>query len=291
MSADEGVPKCRQCGYLLVGFPPPRRCPECGALPVRRAAWVESELHLEGPRVVLPVMLRCLTAAILMVGGLLVTGVLGPDFLQAMKVPLKVDQRWTRITLDLCMVLTTVLWSRPMPVAAARDFGLDRASRARHWLVPLQLPWLVHVALLLTAIDATRQGKPVDAMTVRVTLVVGVLAQASWLLSMRHAARIADYLKDGLVRRMVSVWTWVWPIVSLLVLGAGWVGSRYGTADWPDGTLSRLWTFSNLGVLLGCGVSVMLAWTMAQCLTMAHETMASEQRRARREAERYHTPK
>lgn len=290
MSMDEGVPTCRQCGYLLVGFPPPRRCPECGALPVFRARWIENELHLEGPRAVLPVMLRHLMAAVLMVGGLLVTAVLAPDFLQAMKVPLKVDPRWSRVVVDLCLVLTTVLWSRPLKAAAAAEFGLDQGSRARRWLLWLQLPWLLHVALLLTQMDAARQGKPVDPATVRVTLVVGVLAQGSWLLSMRHAARMSDFLREGLVRRAVGVWTWLWPGVSLVILALGWMGSRYGTGNWPDGTLSQLWSFSNLGVLLGCAIAMMLAWTMAQCLTMAHETQASEQRRARREVDRYRTP-
>ena len=80
---------------------------------------------------------------------------------------------------------------------------------------------------------------------------------------------------------MVNAWTWAWPGVSLLILGFGWSASRYGSGEWPTGTLQRLWVFSNLGVLLGCAIAVMLAWTLGQCLALAHESEAAEQRKAR----------
>mgnify|MGYP003337129880 FL=1 len=290
MTMDGGVPTCRRCGYLLVGFPPPSRCPECGFLPTRRERWLEGELHLEGPRVVMPVMLRCVAAAGALVLALLSVGALDQDFLSSMKVPLKIDATWARVAIDLALVLVAILWSRPVSAQGARDFGIDRTCVARRRLPWLQLPWLLHAALLLAAIDASRKGKPVEAMTHQVTLVTGVLAQGCWLLSLRHAARLADFLRDALVRRLVNAWTWIWPGVSLLMLAFGWSASRYGSGDWPTGTLHRLWLFSNAGLLLGCVIAVMLAWTLGQCLALAHENEAAEQRKARREATRYHVP-
>ena len=290
MSVDGGVPKCRRCGYLLVGFPPPRRCPECGFLPTRRERWLEGELHLEGPRVVMPVMLRCVVAAVTLVVALASVGLLDESFLKSMKLSLKIDPNWTRVAIDLAMVLVAFLWSRPVSAQGAEDHGIDQTARGRRWLPWLQLPWLLHVALLLAAIESVKQGKPVDALTHQLTLAVGVLAQGCWVLALRHAARLTDFLRDGLVRKMVNAWTWAWPGVSLLILGFGWSASRYGSGEWPTGTLQRLWVFSNLGVLLGCVVAVMLAWTLGQCLALAHETEAAEQRKARREATRYHVP-
>ena len=290
MSPGGGAPKCRRCGYLLVGAPPPTRCPECGFLPTRRERWLEGELHLEGPRVVLPVMLRCAAAAVALVLSLLSVGLLDQDFLRSMKLSLRVDPNWSRVAIDVAMVLAAALWSRPVSAHGAEDFGIDPSASGRRWLTWLQLPWLLHAALLLAAIDATRQGRPVDATTHQATLATGVLAQACWLLALRHAARLADFLRDGLVRRLVNAWTWVWPGVSLLVLGFGWTASRYGSGDWPTGTLQRLWMLSNLGLLLGCAIAVMLAWTLGQCLALAHETEAADQRRARREARRYRVP-
>lgn len=290
MSVEPAVRTCRQCGYPLVGTPPPRRCPECGALPVHRARWIEGELHLEGPGAVLPVMARCVGAATVLVLSVAASLVLDAGTLASLRIPLKVDPAWTRLGVDLSMVIAAFLWSRPIRSPGTPDFGLDADARGRRWLMPLQLPWLLHAALLLAEIEATSQGRAVDVNTARLTLMVGIAAQLSWLLAMRHAAKVADFLREGFLRRAVTIWTWTWPLISLAMLLLDLSASRYGSIRWPDSTLSSLWRFSNLGVLIGVVNAVVLAWGTVQCLTMAYERQAADQRREQREAERYRTP-
>lgn len=91
--------RCSKCGYLLTRSDRP--CPECGHVPVRRERWVEGELHLEGPGVVLPIFTRTLMAALILTAGFLGGHALNPSLLNWLEVGVRWDHRWSMLPVAL----------------------------------------------------------------------------------------------------------------------------------------------------------------------------------------------
>ena len=294
-------PRCVKCGYLLFGDPPPARCPECGHGVTRRARWVEGELHLEGPSVVLPVFTRCLAAALVLTVGCVGSLAVSPAWLGWLDIRVAWDPRWAMLPLALAAPVACFLWTRPIEAPDARLLGLDRSSAWRAALPVMQLLWLVHAGAVAwaivgppTAIAPAGSPPPHPSMADTPWMIVanatGILAQLPWLLALRHAGRIGEYLRDATMLRVATVALWLWWV---MVVGAPLIHlfrDRYMPGATLPLMLRDMFVVSRIALVLGTMLAWVLVWLMAHCLTAAHETMARDQRRADRERDRYFTP-
>lgn len=330
----DGKPRCVKCGYLLVGMPAPQRCPECGHAVVRRERWVEGELHLEGPDVVLPIFMRTLMAALILTVGFLGGHALNPSLLNWLEIGVQWDPRWAMLPMALAAPLACLLWSRPIDTRDAGLLGLNSGASWRSMLPVWQLVWVAYALCVVVAIANPPQ--PATAQTplaaaaptsgtagttpmnppdlwMAIACMLGIAAQLPWILTLRHLGRIAEYLREPLLLRIAKIWTWVWSVglALSLTVGIGWASGRGAgsgssrqhffhflgdiletLSSAPTGTsvLERVLVFSNLGLVIGTVLAWMLFWLMAHSLTIAHETMARDQRRVERERDRYFTP-
>lgn len=299
MSVGRQPARCTQCGYVLAGSTS-GRCPECGHQPRMRESWREGELHLEGPPVVLPVFVRSLVACVVMCVGVLMVVLLDRGFLEAVGVRVSIDARWMVVPMALLAPIVGWLWTRPIQGDDAHWFDLHAASRWRAWLpLPLMIWWVIVVlrvsdiqasaARAAAAASAGTKPVPDDALLVT-CLVLGILGQIPWILLLRHVGRLGEYLRDTALPRMATIWSWVWLGVMLAApLGSGFA-QRYTGSGSLLGSLQVLFAFSCLGFAVGAMMACRLFWTLANCLTLAHETVARDARRAERERERYATP-
>lgn len=292
-------PRCVKCGYPLIGSPPPERCPECGHGVVHRPRWVEGELHLEGPSVVLPVFTRCLAAALVLSVGWLAALAVSPAWLAWLDIRVSWDARWSMIPTALTAPLACLLWTRPIEATDSRLLGLDRSSTWRATLPWMQLAWLFHAASVALAIlETSAASNPgtsssvsaVDSTWMVVANISGIVAQLPWLLALRHVGRIGEYLRDATMLRVATVALYLWWIMCLTTPLMHLFRHRYMPGATPPLMWRNMLAVSNTGLLLGTVLSWMLVWLMAHCLTAAHETVARDQRRAERERDRYVTP-
>lgn len=291
MNDDAGIPRCVRCGYALVGNPPPRRCPECGHQARMHERWIEGELHREGPSIVLPVLIRTTVACGALLVPLLLGTVLNPAAMQALEIPWRVDARWCQALTSVGAVVATVLWTRPVRTRDAHQFGLDARSAWRAWLPVLQLGWLVHAALLVLGAltpPAARGQPATDEQIMRWANIVGIVSQVPWILAMRHVASLADYLRDGRVRKSVNAWTWIW--IAALVLTALQVPIDIRYRGVGELRLDAMILLTRVGLLWAGLNGAVVAWLCANALTMAHEQVARDERRAENEQSRYRVP-
>lgn len=293
MSGDRGIPRCVRCGYALVGNPPPRRCPECGHQPRMHERWIEGELHREGPSVVLPVLMQQVAACIALLGPILLGFLLNPETLKALEIPFTIDGRWCQAATGIGAIVAAFLWARPLRTRDAHQFGLGVDSAWRFWLPLLQLPWLLYAALLVLAMlvpQGAAQTPPNDTALMRWVAIVATVAQFPWILVMRNMAGLADYLRDGRVRKSVNLWTWVWIGGLVLLVARMPLQARYGNGVDLDATLRSSLALSRVGLLWAGLNGLIVLWLCAHALAMAHEEVARDERRAEREDSRYRVP-
>lgn len=265
-----------------------------------RESWREGELHLEGPRVVLPVFIRSLVACVLTCVGVLGFVLLDRGFLDGVGIHVGIDTRWMVVPMALLAPIVGWLWTRPIPGNDADQFDLHATSRWRGWIpIPLMMWWLIMVLRIVDIQSSAARAsaaalagtKAVQDDTLLVTcLVLGILGQIPWILLLRHVGRLGEYLRDNALTRMATMWSWVWLGVMLAApLGSGFA-QRYTGSGSLLGSLQVLFAFSCLGFAVGAVMACRLFWTLANCLTLAHETVARDALRAERERERYATP-
>lgn len=295
MSGSTASPRCVRCGYLLMGAPPPARCPECGHQRLYRQRWIEGELHRDGPALVMPVFVRCLSAAILLLLPWLVRIGISPSFLEACHVAARPSMLWMDAVTGPCAMVACILLTRPIGTRGAEEFGLTESASLRFWLPVLHLPWLVFSMLVVAAIFAVPPIQPQPAQVewqstlLRTAAVVAIPAQAAWILLMRHMASISDYLRDATMRKSTLAWTWIWCLVALVILPVLLVRALRG-GD-PDAVAALAIALGNIGLGWGLIQSLLLWWSTTNALTLAHEEVEREDRRAQRERERYPTPR
>lgn len=293
MKREGVIPRCTRCGYLLVGNPPPIRCPECGHQPRTHKHWIEGELHREGPDLVLGVLVRQFIASAALVAPLVLGVLLSPSTLEALDLTWKIDRRWCEMATCVGMVVATLMWTRPIRTRDADHFGLGVAGVWRRALPVLQLPWLVVAALLGLAMSQSSglvKGSLSDETTMRWATILTIVAQVPWILSMRHVSALADYLRDARVRRSVATWQWVWIGGLVLLVGRIPLQMRYGNGFDLGSMLQSMAMLSRLGVIWGTVNAVMVAWVCVGSLTLAHEEVARDERRAEAERDRYRMP-
>ncbi|MGA1265587.1 MAG: hypothetical protein ACO32J_00225 [Phycisphaerales bacterium] len=297
MSTVGGAPACVRCGYLLVGFPPPIRCPECGHMPRVREPWRESELHLEGPGMVLPVLVRHLTAALLLTMAMLCSLLMGGSMNRFLGITLTMDPQWAALPVPVVLPVVAWLWSRPLTMPGTDWLHLDAGSRWRAALPFMQLGCWAMVPLMIMAIlgnqvvasqPATQapQGEAWRIAAMR----VGIVAQIPWILALRHEGRTATFLRDEVPARMALVWGWCWMVALLLqpvTLAWRW---RFMQLPGFTQTIESLFHVTVLGYLVGVVMAWLMVWRLAASLTLAHETMDRDARRAERERNRYRIP-
>lgn len=290
------MPRCARCGYILAGSPTPMRCPECGHRRAFRQRWIENELHREGPRVVLPVMVRCLTAAILLVLPWLLRAILSHTFMDACGLSFSPSPFWMDVAIGPAAFAASILLTRPIGAEGADGFGLAATSRLRPWIPLLNVAWIPHSLLMLMAILASplppnpTMMSPQDGWIVAAG-VVAVPAQIAWVLCLFHMGNIADYLRDIFLRRMATIWCWLWGAFLLVVLPVSVIGAARSQA--PDAwshAFQGVLVMTDLGLAWGFVMAALLWWSTAHALTLAYEELDREDRRARREQARYPTP-
>lgn len=295
MSVGAPGPRCTQCGYPLTGSTS-GRCPECGHQSRIREHWREGELHLEGPPVVTQVFVRSLIACVMLCVGVLMFLLLDADILDAVGIRAGIDPRWIVVPMALLAPPVGWLLTRPMPSRDAHLFELHASSPWRSWVaVPLVIWWIFAVLRVVDiqtsasrAAAAAASGTklvPDDTLLVMCSL-LGILGQIPWILVLRHVGRVGTYLRDPALQGIASAWTWVW--VAVLVLspvGGGFVLQYTGSGS-GAGVVQSLFGFSCLGFAVGAVMACRLFWTLANCLTLAHEAVEREARRAERERRR-----
>jgi len=295
MSAAGRAPRCTQCGYVLTGSVS-GRCPECGHQSRAREHWREGELHLEGPPVVTQVFMQALIACVMLCVGVLMFLLLDADVLDVIGIRTSIDARWAVVPMALLAPPVGWLLTRPLPSRDAHLFDLHASSPWRTWLAaPLVVWWLIALlrvvdiqASAARAAAAAASGTklvPDDTLLVLCS-VLGILGQIPWILVLRHVGRVGAYLRDPALRTIASVWTWVW--VAVLVLSpfaSGFVQHYTGNGS-AAGVVLSLFGFSCLGFVVGAAMSCRLFWTLANCLTLAHEAVERENRRTERERRR-----
>lgn len=297
MSTVGSGPRCVRCGYPLVGSPPPVRCPECGHVPKVREPWRESELHLEGPGVVLPIFARHLTAAILLTAAFLVSLVLSGSLNRFLGVNLSVDPQWASLSIPMVVPVVTWLWTRPVNMSGTDWLHLDAGSRWRASLPFMQLGCWVFAMLMtlgivknqVVASQPLTQAPQGEGWRIAAML-VGMVAQIPWILAMRHVGRTATFLRDEVPARLAFVWGWCWAGALLLqpvTLAWRW---RYMQLTGFTRPIESLFHVTALGYLLGLAMAWIMVWRLASSLTLAHETMERDARRAERERNRYRIP-
>ncbi|MEY4826514.1 MAG: hypothetical protein RLZZ288_65 [Planctomycetota bacterium] len=299
MSADSRAPRCTQCGYALTGSAS-GRCPECGHQSRMRERWREGELHLEGPLVVMPVFVRAMVACALMCVGVLMFLLLDEAFLDALGLRVRIDARWMVVPMALLSPLVAWLWARPIRSDDAHHFDLHDGSSWRTWLPLSLLIWWLFAVLRVVdiqssaaraAASAAAGTKPVPDETLLVACaLLGIAGQIPWILVLRHVGRLGAYLRDTALARTATIWSWVWLGGMLLApLGSVFV-RRYTGVGSVSGMVQVLFAFSCLGFAVGTVMACRLFWTLANCLTLAHEEVARAKRRDERERSRYATP-
>jgi len=296
MSGKRPMPRCARCGYILAGSPLPMRCPECGHRRALRQRWIENELHREGPRVVLPVMMHCLAAAILLVFPWLLRAVLSESFMDACGLSFRPSAFWVDVALGPAAFVASILLTRPIGAQGADGFGLTASSRLRPWISVLNVLWLPYSLLMLMAIFASpappnpTAPSPQDEWIVAAGVLV-VPAQIAWVLSLFHMGNIADYLRDAFLRRIATTWCWLWGVFVVVALPV--VATKASRSQAPDAwsqAMQIVIAMSNLGLAWGFVMASLVWWSTTHALTLAYEELEREDRRARREQERYPTP-
>jgi len=293
MSGERGMPHCVRCGYALVGNPPPRRCPECGHQPRLHERWIEGELHREGPSVVLPVLVRQVAACVALLGPIALGALLNPDTLKALEIPFTMDGRWCQAAAGVGAVIAAFLWTRPLRTRDAHQFALGISNAWRGWLPLMQLCWVPYAALLVVAVlmpPSAAGSAPADERLMRWAAIVAIVAQVPWILLMRHVANLADYLRDGRVRKSVNAWTWVWVVATVALMVRAPFQARYGNGVDLDEMLQLMRALSRLGLVWGGLNGLVVLWLCAHSLALAHEEVARDDRRAQREDSRYRVP-
>jgi hypothetical protein len=259
--------------------------------------WMEGELHREGPALVTPVFLRCLGAALTLALPWIVRACLSESLLNACGIAARPSTLWLDVLLGPSAFITTLLLTRPINTRGADGFGLDRDATLRAWLTVLQLPSLIFSGVMLLAILAPQNppqpgSAPPQDQLFRIAAIIAIPSQITWTLVMRHIAAIADYLRDGVLRRVVIAWSWLLGIFLLVGLPMlclkAW---RSGQVDAWDGLAEIVILVLHGGMICGLVQSILLWWGTVHALTMAHEEVEREHRRAQREQERYTTPR
>lgn len=299
MSTGAGANRCTQCGYALTGSTS-GRCPECGHQSRILESWREGELHLEGPGAVMPVFVCSLVACVLMCVGMLMFVLLNENMLDVLGLHASVDVRWIVVPIGFLAPIVGWLWTRPVRGRDAHHFDLHDASRWRAWLPVSLLIWWGFVVLRVTDIEvsaaraaaaAAAGAKLVpDETLLVVCALLGIVGQIPWILLLRHVGRMGAYLRDAALTRAATIWSWVWlGMVLLAPLGGGFLQRYTGSGSFA-GSIEKLFAFSCLGFAVGTVMACRLVWSLANCLTLAHEAVARDARRAERERDRYATP-
>lgn len=299
MSAGLRTTRCTQCGYALTGSTS-GRCPECGHQSRIREHWREGELHLEGPPVVTRVFVRSLIACVMLCVGVLMIPLLDADILDAVGIRASIDPRWIVVPMALLVPPVGWLLTRPMPSRDAHLFEMHASSPWRSWVaVPLVIWWIFAVLRIVdiqtgasrAAAAAASGAKPVpdDTLLVLCSL-LGILGQIPWILVLRHVGRVGTHLRDPALQGIASTWTWVWVAVLVLSPAGGGFVRQYTGSGSGAGVVQSLFDFSCLGFAVGAVMACRLFWTLANCLTLAHEEVARAKRRDERERGRYATP-
>jgi hypothetical protein len=272
------------------------RCPECGHHRVLRQRWIENELHREGPRVVLPVMVRCLVAAMLLMLPWILRAILSDTFMDACGLSFRPSPFWMDVAAGPAVFVTSILLTRPIRAQGADGFGLAESSRVRSWIPVVNVVWLPYSMLMLMALLASpvaanpTTGSPQDRLIGAAGL-LAVPAQIMWVLCLFHIGNIADYLRDSFLRRFATIWCWLWGVFVIIILPVLVIGaSRSQAPDAWSQTARIVITVSNLGLAWGFVMALLLWWNTTHALTLAHEELEREDRRARREQARYPTP-
>ena len=287
--------RCSRCGYILAGSAA-GRCPECGHVQAFRERWIEGELHLDGPRAVLPVFGRCLAAAILLTIPWGVKFGMSPALLAQLNIKARPSGLWMEASAGVCVFVASFLFTRPIRAAGASDHGLGSDARLRPFIPLVNLPWLIFSALAVWAIFASNTpatpGTPSDQdMLVRLMAVVAIPAQLTWILVLRHVSAIAEYLRGKGMRRSTATWMWLWGGFMFVMLPAlalkAW---RSGDTEAWDALGGIVIAMSNVGLGWGMIHAWLLWWGVANALAMAQEHVEREARRAERERDRYRTP-
>ncbi|MFZ4721596.1 MAG: rubredoxin-like domain-containing protein [Phycisphaerales bacterium] len=296
MSTRHSMPRCARCGYILAGNPPPMRCPECGHHRALRQRWLENELHREGPRVVMPVMIRCLVVVMLLVFPWILRAILSETFMDACGLSFRPSPHWINVALGPAAFMASILLTRPIGAQGAEGFGLAESSRLRPWIAVFNVPWIPFSLLMLMAIFAPTTApnptmrSPQD-WWIAFAASLAVPSQIAWVVVLFHMGNIADYLRDALVRRIATIWCWMWGIFVVLALPVMAIrASRSQAPDAWDSLANLVITMSDLGLAWGLVMAALLWWNTTHALTLAHEELEREDRRARREQERYPTP-
>jgi hypothetical protein len=272
------------------------RCPECGHRRMLRQRWIENELHREGPRVVLPVMMRCLVASILLAVPWILRVVLSSSFMEACGLSFRPSPAWMEVAMGPAAFIASILLTRPIGAQGAEGFGLAESSKLRPWIPVVNVLWIPYSLLMLTAIFAPTATQnptmrsPQDQWMGAASF-VGVIAQTAWVVLLFHMGNIADYLRDAFLRRIATTWCWIWGVFVFIVLPFSVIkAARSQAPEAWDAVADLAIAVTDLGFGWGFVMAVLVWWSTTHALTMAYEELEREDRRARREQERYPSP-
>jgi hypothetical protein len=273
-----------RCGYPLVGPPVPRRCPECGFPVVHQSRWLEGELHRAGPIIVWPIARRFWVAAALLIAALVAEVVLYADALKMVGLAHGSTARWAFVPFFVVAPAASLIWRISINGPGADHWGLHRQAALRRWLPLCGLWfWIVGVCVVENNLEVPATADPSPWLIGAVVILVPALI--GWAVVLFHLSRVSLYLRNDLPQRMSLMWSWA--------LGLCAVAAAIGCALNGELLLLEkfLWFFAWFAVPWSAAMAAVVAWDLANCLTHSYETVAREERLAKKNAERFSTPK
>lgn len=242
----------------------------------------------------MPVFMRCVFAAAALAFPWLVWICVNDSLLRACGIAARPSPLWVDVAIGPCALIATALLTRPLETRGADAFGLTGDSNLRAWLPLLQLPMLLFSGAVLLAIfvptSPSRPGAiaPQDS-ALRFAATIAIPAQIIWVLVMRHMASMAEYLRDGALRYLTTAWGWMLGI--FVLVGLPLLALKAWRCDAWDPLARIVIAVLHGGMFCGLVQSALLWWGTVHALTMAHEEIEREHRRAEREHDRYPSPR